>query len=220
MKTSESTAKLTAALAKARVNIHHPKRASENPHLRNKFADLASVIDATLPALAAEGITVVQTVCSRVTEAGNLVAAVSTRMSGHGEFIEDTAELPVIEEKGLKLAQSLGSVITYLRRYGWSAITGTASEPDDDGNENQNPAPAPRQAAAPAKPAAKPPLTGPSTDEQLKRIAALIHTTGSDRDKFLKAYKIKDIPDLTNAQAVDAIAKLMQKPAINNPVAA
>ena len=32
--------------------------------------------------------------------------------------------------------QAFGSEATYLRRYGWSAILGIASEPDDDGDEH------------------------------------------------------------------------------------
>ena len=57
---SGSVAKITEALAHAQLKFDPVLKDAENPAFRAKYADLASVIRATQPHLAANGIVVVQ----------------------------------------------------------------------------------------------------------------------------------------------------------------
>ncbi|HJV72713.1 MAG TPA: ERF family protein [Noviherbaspirillum sp.] len=126
MKTSESIVKLAAALLQAQRAITFASKDAKNPHFKNTYADLPSVIDAVKPHLNAAGITYIQT--PSPSEAGAL--ALTTRLLHEsGEWLEDTATIPLPKND----PQGYGSALTYARRYALSAITGLYQD-DDDGN--------------------------------------------------------------------------------------
>ena len=122
---SPSIAALAGALSKAQGQFEHAKKDADNPFFKSKYADLASVIDAARPHLAANKLAVIQP--TKRTSEGLLLVTLLTHESGEyigGEYpIKPTKDDP----------QGMGSALTYARRYAFSAITGIASE-DDDGN--------------------------------------------------------------------------------------
>lgn len=121
----EVSKNLVAALAKAQAAMPNALLNRTNPHFRNKYADLAALREASLPALNSNGLAVVQ--FTSVDEVGNLY--LHTRLAHvSGEFIEGRYPLPVALDK----PQAMGSALTYARRYGWGTIIGLASEDDDD----------------------------------------------------------------------------------------
>ena len=129
MKTSDTINELAGALAKAQAVIGNAHFNRTNPHFKSKFADLASVRDTITPALAANGIAVVQ-----MTSVGDGAVIVHTRlMHSSGQWIE--SEYPIINDTAKP--QAMGSALSYARRYSLSAICNIASEDDDDGNEAQ-----------------------------------------------------------------------------------
>lgn len=136
MKTSESIKNIAAALLAAQQEMPHPKKKSSNPHLRNKFADLTEVMDATKPHLHANGLVVFQTLGSMIV-GDQAYSTCTTRLvhSESGEWFEDEQFLPLVAQKGLNYPQVGGINGTYMKRYGWSAVCGINAEPDDDGNE-------------------------------------------------------------------------------------
>jgi hypothetical protein len=143
---SPSIGALAAALAKAQGEMSSAKKDSTNPHFKSKYADLASVWDACRAALSKNGLSVVQ----RVSMRADGVAVKTRLMHASGEWLEDELVVPIAQ----RTAQSIGSSITYARRYALAAITGVAAD-DDDGNEATAAAPkdegrreAPRQIAA------------------------------------------------------------------------
>jgi hypothetical protein len=69
-------------------------------------------------------------------------------MHSSGEYIESGMALPLGDEKGKSLAQVAGSIITYLRRYAYSAILGLYADEDTDGNSPNGKKPEPKPAAA------------------------------------------------------------------------
>jgi hypothetical protein len=131
MNRSESIKELATALAKAQGKMKHAIKDSNNPFFRSKYADLASVVEASRPALVENGLSIVQ-----YTE-GNFLYTMLLHSSG--EWIGGHIELkPMrqVKDKGWEDShdpQSYGSCITYARRYAMAAITGVATE-DDDGN--------------------------------------------------------------------------------------
>jgi len=133
MNKSDSIKNLAAALTSAQAEMPAVKMNSVNPFLRNKFADLGAVIEATRPVLAKHGLSISQFPSND----GSSIALRSIIMHSSGEWIEDVIALPLGEEKGKSLAQVAGSVITYLRRYSWSAICGVYADEDTDGTHGK-----------------------------------------------------------------------------------
>lgn len=130
MRTSEQIGKLAGALAKAQAAMKNAAFNKINPHFKNKYADLAAIRDAVIPALTAHGISVVQT-----TETGDGVLIVRTMLAhASGQWI--ASEYPIIADTNKP--QAMGSAMTYARRYCLAAICGIASEEDDDAEAAQD----------------------------------------------------------------------------------
>ena len=123
MKTSESIAKISAALLKAQKNIGAATKGSANPFFKSKYADLGSVMEACKEALNNEGITVLQPV--GFSEGKHTVTTMLLHESG--EFISETGALEVPKAN----MQDLGSAISYLRRYGLQSFVFIPAEDDD-----------------------------------------------------------------------------------------
>lgn len=142
--TSPSVAALAAALAKAQAQIAPAPKSSVNPHFRSHYADLASVVDASRAALAANGLAVVQ--CPVDSSRPDSVALATRLIHSSGEWIESTVSTRLAKND----AQGVGSALTYLRRYSLAAIVGVTSCEDDDGNAaSRTPEPPARSAPAP-----------------------------------------------------------------------
>lgn len=130
MKTSESIAKLSSALVKAQKEITFASKDALNPHLKSKYADIPSVIDAIKVPLNNNGIAYIQTPCMMQ----DMHLQLTTRLIHEsGEWIEETMSIPMIKQD----PQAYGSALTYARRYALSAITGLYAD-DDDGYAASN----------------------------------------------------------------------------------
>ena len=125
MRTSEAINEIAAALAKAQGDIDNASKDAKNPHFKTSYADLAAVRDAIREPLSKNGIAVVQGV--RSTADG--VEVETMLVHSTGQFFAETLMIPV----GKRDAQSIGSAISYGRRYSLMAILGVAAD-DDDGN--------------------------------------------------------------------------------------
>lgn len=127
MKSSENIELLAQAMAQFQGECPVVAFDSTNPFLKNKYASLSAIVQATKPHLAKNGLSVLQF----VTQEG-----LATRIiHKSGQWIEGvTPMLPIGEEKGKSAAQVYGSIITYLRRYTFSAALGVVADEDTDGN--------------------------------------------------------------------------------------
>lgn len=123
---------IAAALAAAQAQMGKALKSANNPHFKSKYADLSSVVDATMPALNANGIAVIQPM--QESETGRVVMTKFIHTSG--EVLE--CAIPLIVAKNDM--QGMGSAITYARRYGLMSLAGIAPE-DDDGNAAAKAAP-------------------------------------------------------------------------------
>jgi hypothetical protein len=94
------------------------------------YADLAAYLDVCREPLASNGLSFVQSVL--VADAKATVTTLLLHQSG--QWIEFD---PLTITASDLMPQSIGSAITYARRYSLSAATGMASEADDDGNTAQ-----------------------------------------------------------------------------------
>lgn len=130
---SPTLGELFAALAAAQGELEGAKKDSVNPHLKNKYADLASIVEASKRVLPKHGLCIAQTNRAHGKEG---VCVVTTLGHRSGEWIRGELFLPATKSD----AQGFGSAITYARRYGHAAIIGLAPE-DDDGNAASLPPP-------------------------------------------------------------------------------
>jgi ERF superfamily len=136
IKRSEQIGQLVTALALAQTEFTAISKNRVNPHTGSRYADLEGVIAATRPALSKNDLVIIQIPIENndAKEAG----AFSMLAHKSGEFISTELLLPgtmKARDGVLKYdAQSVGSAITYAKRYTWQSLTGVAAEEDDDGN--------------------------------------------------------------------------------------
>ena len=127
---SDKIDKLASALSKAQSEMKGAEKKSINPFFNSGYADLHTVIESSFPHLTKNGLSVIQGNESRPGE----FFVTTMLLHESGQWIKSKLKMPI--EKAT--AQSVGSVITYGRRYGLSAITGIAQY-DDDGNAASQP---------------------------------------------------------------------------------
>lgn len=127
---SETIGKLAEALSKASGVFEMAVKDKENPAYKgSKYTPLENLIDATRPALAANGLAVLQ--LPKLVSQNVRVTTILAHSSG--EWISSDLELPGTMRERFD-AQSVGSGITYARRYAYQSILNIAGEVDDDGN--------------------------------------------------------------------------------------
>lgn len=120
MRTSDTVSEITKAMVKSQSEINHAFKDAKNPHFRSAYATLESVIDASKASLIKNGINVFQT----VDREGYLI----TRLQHEsGEWFE--SEMTLMLDK--QTMQSLGSSLSYARRYSLAAILNIAQTDDD-----------------------------------------------------------------------------------------
>lgn len=125
---SKELNELYSAMAKAQSEMKIAGTDSENPYFKSRYADLATLVKATRPALTKFGLCVIQQVLPN--EDGQMILHT---ILGHssGQYIETRMRILPIKND----IQSFGSYITYLRRYSYASITGCVASGDDDDGE-------------------------------------------------------------------------------------
>lgn len=122
---------LWKALLGAQGEIEHASKDARNPHLKNKYATLGSVLDTIKPVLTKHGLVLTQYIMGVNQQMFPGSTAVVTKIThaDTGISTEDNQIIPLPKND----PQGLGSAITYARRYGIKSMLGM-SEEDDDGN--------------------------------------------------------------------------------------
>jgi hypothetical protein len=124
------TPELFAALAKAQNAVENATKGSINPHFKNRYADLAEVLNTVRPIFSSNGLSIVQ----NPSFDGSLVSVTTALCHEGGGYITAIASCVPMKAD----AQGVGAATTYLRRYSLAAVTGVAQE-DDDGQAAANP---------------------------------------------------------------------------------
>lgn len=124
--TSQTTAKLDAALAKAQGEIEAAAKDKVNPAFRSKYADLTAVWAAIRPALSKHGIAVTQWPLHSEDNRLHML----TRLAHDGEWIKGEFSIPVDKAN----SHGYGSAVTYAKRFALAAAVGVVADEDDDGN--------------------------------------------------------------------------------------
>jgi len=180
------------ALGAAQAGMGKVVKGATNPAFKSKYADLADVVSVAMPALTEQGIAMFHMMVR------DEYGAVMRTMLVHGASETSVScDVPLIINKNDM--QGMKSATTYAKRIGLESLTGIAPE-DDDGN-------------AAAKAAPKVEAVRLIGAEQFQQINDLIFRTETDEVKFCAYWKVKTLEDLTEKQAVDAIAMLKKKAA-------
>ena len=119
---------LAAALAKAQSEMSTASLSSTNPFFKSKYADFGEIVKASRPALTANGLSVSQPI---IIENDSHVL-VTILLHSSGQYIQSKMKLAPAKQD----IQSLGSHITYLKRYCYAALICVVVGEDDDGESD------------------------------------------------------------------------------------
>jgi len=139
--TTSSIGDLAKALATAQGQFGVAQADAWNPHFKSRYATLAAIMAAVQPALSQAGLAVLQIPAV----AGKTVSVETVLIHGSGQRISCLLSADA-RDTG---PQAIGSVISYLRRYGLASLLSVATGEDDDGE------------GATARPATRPQPTPP-----------------------------------------------------------
>lgn len=182
-------ARAIQALARAQASMGKALKDSNNPHFKSKYADLASVRAAAVPALNENGFAVIQ-VDGRDGEGADFVETVFAHDSGH-QF-----QTRIYLRGQLGDMQKYGSAATYARRYGLMHLSGLAPE-DDDGN-----------AASQAVVASAQRDDDRITEREFIHLRDRIEAEGVDLPKMLNFFGVRTLPELPSSRYVEAVKML------------
>lgn len=150
---SEQIDQIASAVAAAQAIMENAARGSVNETFNSRYADLGAVRRACIPALASQGVAVLQaphslgmgeiTLVDRPGQSGQpprsearavMRVSVTTRfVHASGQWMESTLSTLIADGT----VWPMGSAITYLSRYGLAAMAGVALEDDDGVRANQ-----------------------------------------------------------------------------------
>ncbi len=118
---------LFSAMSLAQSEIKVAIKDSSNPFFKSSYANLQSIIEASRPALCKNKLSVLQQITSE--EGQDYLVTMLCHASG--QWISSRMRITPAKQD----VQSLGSYITYLRRYSYASLIGVYDgQEDDDGN--------------------------------------------------------------------------------------
>ena len=192
---------LATALAAAQAEFGTVPQSGKNPHFRSTFSTMQDYVDAAKPILAKHGLSISQ--MPNLLEGQFVLTTILMHKSGDNLV----SNQPVVSTK--QDAQSLGSAISYARRYSYGAILGMASgDFEDDGNaasapvKQASPRKQPAQTPAPnATPSKGQGSTNPNIEERVKAAPDLnalneLYNEVKDKIQALEKDKQDSVLDL------------------------
>ena len=190
MEQSNEITELAKALCKAQTSELFALTDSENPFFKSKYADLSSVWSAIRTPVTDNGLSIVQTFDS---DGDGSVVIVTTLMHSSGQWIRGRLPIKPVKPD----PQSLGSAITYGRRYSLAAVIGVCPE-DDDGEKGMS-----RNGKPKTSPMQPPPQKVETiTEQQAADIYTLINEVNADGDKFLNYFGVADVEGLPKSKHI------------------
>ena len=175
MNKSETIAKLAEAVSKMQSQIKKSEMDGENPYYNSKYSTLSAVWDSCRAPLTDNGLSIIQTAVSPPA-VEDWISIETTLMHESGEWVSG-----IMSAKLLKFdPQTVGSCVTYLRRYSLAAICGISPDEDDDGNatiqyekDNTDPVVVPQGVK----------IVEMASEKQIKAIHAIIHANQPNLNK-------------------------------------
>jgi len=202
MTQSEHLDKLAAALCAVQATLRGAVKGSVNPHFKNRYADLESVIEAVRGPLAQHGLSFAQ-VGSFI---GGEPALRTMLLHSSGQWL--AGDYPLRPAK--TDPQGYGAAMTYARRYCLAALLGLP-QVDDDGETASGRG----ETHAPKQSAAKPTAPAPATRLGADLIAEVeAQFGGPTREWFLSVCRAKGY--LKEGQSLRELDPMDAKRALKN----
>lgn len=203
---SDSIKELATALAKVQANIK-PVKKDKTAKIPTKsgssysyhYADLSSVWDACRDLLTSNGLSVVQ--MPEAAGGGNEIYLTTILMHASGEWLSSMLLLRPSDTT----PQSLGSAITYARRYALAAMVGIVADDDDDGSAGSQTRQQPQQ---PARTEYVPAPSQEAPAAQAADLKALIATARQAQIKLPVSVTGKSLSRMTEDEMRAAILDL------------
>jgi len=197
---------LFTALAKAQGEMKSAQLSSENPYFKSKYADLNELIKTSRPALSKNGLSVIQQILPNE-DGQNILHTLLCHSSG--EWI--STQMKILPPKSD--IQSMGSYITYLRRYSYASLVGiTTADEDDDGEiavatERKLYA---KGTALNLKYNPKENKYETITKEQLSELEYELAKYSDIAEQILDGFKIQSLADMPKAKYMPAITRIRE----------
>jgi hypothetical protein len=171
MEKSQSIKAIAAALLTFQSNMAKIKKDSANPFYKSKYASLSTILEHIQTPLADSGLSFAQF------PDGNQLTTILMHAES-GDWMQSSYDISPVKSD----PQSIGSAITYARRYALGAILGLNIDEDDDGNA----------ATGKTDKAATPdlPWLNKDTDHYKKSVEWLKSNPANMVDKLRQAFKI------------------------------
>lgn len=205
MSKSEQINELAKSLAIVQGSITHAVKDSMNPHLKNKYADLASVWEACRKQLAENGLSIAQLPDGLE---DNCLILDTTMFHTSGQWISSRIKMPMPKQD----PQGYGSALTYARRYALAAMVGVYQDDDDADSavkkQTNTNTQAQVQKPAVAQPS-EPELISQAQLQKLQILAKEQSLSGDDMKSIMAwKYKVDSSKKLTKQQASYMIENL------------
>jgi hypothetical protein len=165
MEHSEQIMELAKALSKTQGEIKSVSKDAVNPFFKNKYATLDAIWEAIRKPLSTNGLAVLQTTYDQ-----QGIVLETTLVHSSGQWVRSYLPLNAKAND----PQSIGSALTYARRYSLSAILGISADEDDDANAatSKQTVPQTKQPVQPPQQQAEQPKPDAITEQQQKKIFA------------------------------------------------
>jgi hypothetical protein len=183
MRTSESIKALAPALTAALGKLEGAAKNAKNPHFKNTYADLASVVEASREILAAQDLAVMQSPGLIVEGRLQLFTRIIHKS---GEWIEGEFHMPLAKSD----PQATLATLTYARRGALMAILGIPAVDDDGetavGRGTDGAAASGPRDAAPARPVQPP--AAPTLAERANRLESAMRAKAGQPEAVQKVF--------------------------------
>lgn len=128
---SDETDKILVALSKSQEDFAPLKKSGKNPHYRSEYSTLADIFESCMPSLKKHKLSIHSCMC-RINTKNFFVQTIIHTESG--QFLSSCADMGTYDN-----IQTVGSKITYLRRYLLQPMLNLEGDidTDDDGNAGQ-----------------------------------------------------------------------------------
>jgi hypothetical protein len=200
---SPGIGKLSKALVKLQGELPRAGKTADNPFFKSKYADLTSIMDVVQKPLHDNGFAIISTMDYDDLHPDS-VLIYTTLLHESGEWLRGCIKMQPLLAGNRKAPtpQEVGSMITYGKRYGISAMLSLATE-DDDG------AAASGTIAGAVKIAKE---VFPDAEElTIDTLQAALEKAGIGVIKVLKRFNVESMEDLTKEQILEVYTQLKAK---------
>jgi ERF superfamily len=197
---STSVNEIAAALAKAQGEMEVAEKGANNPFFKSKYADFATIVRASRPYLAKNGLSISQPIISNSDGTSSLLTLL---LHSSGQYITSTVKINPTKADH----QAFGSCVTYYKRYAYAAIVGvTCDDEDDDGEGAMIRKPVLKQVA----PAYETQEEEPEkiSPDQYSMLAHELNGHDEVHRRLLESMKIRSLKDITRAEFRETLEKV------------